>query len=319
MKTKIRNLGIAFILSTLGFGLNASESGLFTAFHAVVEEPLEVESWMLEVDYFETNSAELETMIDIDNESGLELEDWMFKSSNFEVDASVFGNMLVIEEEPILEMETWMTEPGYFETGISELKIMVQADIEPSLELEDWMTEERNFETSAPEFTYTLKTEFEPSLALESWMIDMKFFEAGISDSNESTVVEIAMSNPDFSILVEAVSKAGLVEALSTSGPFTVFAPTNAAFKSLFNQLDISGIKDISTDQLKSILTYHVVSGKLMSTDLSNSSVSTLDDGKIIKIDISNGVKINDSKVTNADISGNNGVIHVIDKVLIPN
>jgi transforming growth factor-beta-induced protein len=137
------------------------------------------------------------------------------------------------------------------------------------------------------------------------------------NDSGSSTVVEIAVSNPDFSILVEAVTKAGLAEALSAEGPFTVFAPTNAAFKSLFSQLGVSGIKDLSAEQLTPILTYHVVAGKVMSTDLSNTSVATLN-GQKIEVDLSNGVKINDSKVTTADISGSNGVIHVIDRVLLP-
>ncbi len=138
------------------------------------------------------------------------------------------------------------------------------------------------------------------------------------ADGSSSTVVEIAVSNPDFSILVEAVSKAGLVEALSADGPFTVFAPTNAAFESLFSQLGVSGIKDLTAEQLTPILTYHVVAGKVMSTDLSNTSVATLNDGKKIKISLTNGVQINDSKVVAADISGKNGVIHAIDKVLIP-
>lgn len=137
-------------------------------------------------------------------------------------------------------------------------------------------------------------------------------------DSGSSTVVEIAVSNPDFSILVEAVKKAELVDALSAEGPFTVFAPTNEAFQSLFSQLGVSGIEDLSAEQLTPILTYHVVAGKVMSTDLSNSSVATLN-GQKIKIDLTDGVKINESKVVAADVEGKNGVIHVIDRVLLPN
>jgi len=139
----------------------------------------------------------------------------------------------------------------------------------------------------------------------------------GKSDSSSSTVVEIAAGNPDFSILVDAVKKADLAGALSAEGPFTVFAPTNEAFNALFKQLGIDGIKDLTAEQLTPILTYHVVAGKVMSGDLSNTSVATLN-GKKIKIDLTNGVMINDSKVVTADISGKNGVIHVIDKVLIP-
>lgn len=134
---------------------------------------------------------------------------------------------------------------------------------------------------------------------------------------SSSNVVEIAISNPDFSTLVEAVTKADLAGALSAEGPFTVFAPTNEAFVKLFKQLGVNGIQDLTAEQLTPILTYHVVSGEVMSSDLTNTSVQTLN-GKKIKVDLSNGVHINDSEVIKADIKGKNGVIHVIDKVLIP-
>jgi transforming growth factor-beta-induced protein len=154
-------------------------------------------------------------------------------------------------------------------------------------------------------------------LNIESWMIDSNAFDSKKADAAAGTVVDIAVANSDFSILVEAVTKADLAGALSAEGPFTVFAPTNEAFKVLFKQLGVSGVSDLTAEQLTPILTYHVVSGKVMSKDLSNTSVATLN-GQKIKIDITNGVKINDSKVTTADISGTNGVVHVIDKVLMP-
>lgn len=171
-------------------------------------------------------------------------------------------------------------------------------------------------ETEKSSFAMIEVPEYE--LNLESWMVDAANFDFKKSVTNSSSVVEIAASNPDFSILVEAVTKANLGEALSADGPFTVFAPTNDAFKSLFKELGVSGIKDLSADQLAPILKYHVVSGKVMSTDLTNTKVATLN-GKKIKVDLSDGVKINDSHVVKADITGSNGVIHVIDKVLIPN
>ena len=158
----------------------------------------------------------------------------------------------------------------------------------------------------------------EAALSVENWMVDLDLFESPKFETAAGTVVDIAVSNSDFSILVEAVTKAGLAAALSADGPFTVFAPTNEAFTALFKQLGVSGIKDLTAEQLTPILTYHVVSGKVMSTDLTNTSVATLN-GQKIKIDISNGVKINESNVTTADISGTNGVVHVIDRVLIPN
>ncbi len=138
-----------------------------------------------------------------------------------------------------------------------------------------------------------------------------------VGDSSSSTVVEIAVSNPDFSTLVEAVTKADLAGALSADGPFTVFAPTNEAFDKLFKQLGVKGVQDLTAEQLTPILTYHVVSGEVMSNDLSNTMVATLN-GKNIKVDLTEGVHINDSRVIKADIQGKNGVIHVIDKVLIP-
>jgi len=157
----------------------------------------------------------------------------------------------------------------------------------------------------------------EPTIELESWMTDFTLFEIANGNESAGTVVEIAVSNPDFSTLVEAVTKADLAGALSADGPFTVFAPTNEAFNKLFKQLGVKGIQDLSAEQLTPILTYHVISGKVMSGDLSNTSVTTLN-GKKIKIDLSEGVHINDSNVIKADIQGTNGVVHVIDKVLIP-
>lgn len=158
----------------------------------------------------------------------------------------------------------------------------------------------------------------EADLTVENWMVDLDLFGLPTAETAAGTVVDIAVANSDFSILVEAVTKAGLAGALSSEGPFTVFAPTNDAFKALFKELGVKGVSDLTAEQLTPILTYHVVSGKVMSTDLSNTSVATLN-GQKIKIDIYNGVKINESKVTKADISGTNGVVHVIDRVLIPN
>jgi len=154
-------------------------------------------------------------------------------------------------------------------------------------------------------------------LNFETWMFEVDNFSEVKSKASAGTVVDIAVANSDFSILVEAVTKAGLAGALSAQGPFTVFAPTNEAFNALFKQLGVGGVKDLTAEQLTPILTYHVVSGKVMSTDLTNTSVATLN-GQKIKIDLSNGVKINERKVTKADISGSNGVVHVIDRVLLP-
>lgn len=131
------------------------------------------------------------------------------------------------------------------------------------------------------------------------------------------TVVDLAIDNSNFSILVEAVVKAGLAETLMGDGPFTIFAPTNAAFEELFAQLNISGVQDLTKDQLVPILLYHVVSGNVRSTDLSTSKVATLNGD--ISINVGSTVTINEStNVLLTDVQGVNGVVHVIDKVLLP-
>jgi len=117
---------------------------------------------------------------------------------------------------------------------------------------------------------------------------------------------------------VQAVVKAGLVDALSSEGPFTVFAPTNDAFEALFTQLGVTGIDDLTAEQLTPILMYHVVSGNVLSTELTSGEVGTLNANSNLTVDLSSGVKINESAVVAADIQGANGVVHVIDKVLIP-
>ena len=133
------------------------------------------------------------------------------------------------------------------------------------------------------------------------------------------TVVDIAIANPTFSILVEAVVKAELVEALSGDGPFTVFAPTNTAFEELFEALDVTGIADLTKEQLVPILTYHVVNGNVLAANVTTGSVETLNEGNSIDIVVGDGVTIDeDSNVIITDVQGSNGVIHVIDKVLLP-
>lgn len=135
-----------------------------------------------------------------------------------------------------------------------------------------------------------------------------------------STVVEIAIADERFSILVEAVSKAGLVDALSAEGPYTVFAPTNDAFNALFEDLGVNGVEDLTADQLTPILLYHVLNGKVMAEDVETGKVATLNDdaSMSIKADKSGVMIDGSSNVIIADVEGSNGVIHVIDMVLLP-
>ena len=129
-------------------------------------------------------------------------------------------------------------------------------------------------------------------------------------------IIETAVSNPDFSTLVTAIKAAGLVDTLSGVGPFTVFAPTNAAFAKIPKDTLQAVLADKA--KLSSILTYHVVAGKVMSKDVASLTEATTIQGSKIKIDTKHGVMINDAKVTTADIECSNGVIHVIDTVLMP-
>lgn len=131
------------------------------------------------------------------------------------------------------------------------------------------------------------------------------------------TVVDLAINNPSFSILVQAVVKAELVETLSGAGSFTVFAPTDAAFQQLFADLGVDGIADLTKEQLTPILLYHVVSGNVMSGELSTGNVATLNGD--IAVNVGSAVTINGStQVVLTDVQGSNGVVHVIDKVLLP-
>lgn len=129
-------------------------------------------------------------------------------------------------------------------------------------------------------------------------------------------IVDTAVNAGSFNTLVAAVKAAGLVDTLKAEGPFTVFAPTDEAFAKLPEGTVDSLLKDIP--KLKKILTYHVVSGKVLAADVVKLKSATTVEGSDVKIDASNGVKINDATVATPDVAADNGVIHVIDTVLIP-
>lgn len=131
-------------------------------------------------------------------------------------------------------------------------------------------------------------------------------------------IVDIAAGNADFSTLVAAVKAAGLVETLKGDGPFTVFAPTNAAFSALPEGTVETLLKPENKDKLIAILTYHVVAGKVMAADVKTGQVASVQGGKLdIKVG-DTGVTVDGAKVVKTDIVGSNGVIHVIDKVILP-
>lgn len=138
--------------------------------------------------------------------------------------------------------------------------------------------------------------------------------------TESKSIVEIAAGNSDFSTLVAAVKAAGLVETLSGKGPFTVFAPTNAAFAKLPKETVESLLKPENKDKLVAILTYHVVPGKVMAADVVKVTEAKSVQGQAIKVQVADGkVKLNGSStVVKTDIGASNGVIHVIDTVILP-
>ena len=142
------------------------------------------------------------------------------------------------------------------------------------------------------------------------------------SDTTEMTkevgnIVEVAQGNADFSTLVAAVVAADLAETLSGEVPFTVFAPTNAAFEALPAGLLEKLLLPENKETLVKILTYHVVQSKVMAADVAAGEVTTVE-GSTFEITTMGGVKVNTANVTATDVPASNGVIHVIDAVLVP-
>lgn len=140
-----------------------------------------------------------------------------------------------------------------------------------------------------------------------------------MTETSTPDIVDTAIAAGSFGTLVAAVQAAGLVDTLKSDGPFTVFAPTDAAFAALPAGTVESLLKPENKDQLAAVLTYHVVAGKVMSADIAGQTlnVDTVN-GQQLAVDASNGVMINNATVTSADIEASNGVIHVIDTVLLP-
>ncbi len=132
-------------------------------------------------------------------------------------------------------------------------------------------------------------------------------------------LVDTAAGAGSFNTLVAAVEAAGLVETLKGEGPFTVFAPTDEAFAALPEGTVENLLKPENKDQLIAILTYHVLPGKVMAGDIAGKTMDAETvNGQSLAVNATEGVMINEATVTAADVSASNGVIHVIDKVLLP-
>ncbi|MEO0370924.1 MAG: fasciclin domain-containing protein [Pseudomonadota bacterium] len=136
--------------------------------------------------------------------------------------------------------------------------------------------------------------------------------------AQDADIVDTAVAAGSFGTLVAAVQAAGLVDTLKGEGPFTVFAPTDEAFAALPKGTVDSLLQPENKDQLVSILTYHVVPGKVMSTDLSDGMTATTVQGSDVTIGTEGGVTVNGANVVAADVEASNGVIHVIDAVILP-
>lgn len=152
-------------------------------------------------------------------------------------------------------------------------------------------------------------------LALSALVFSTAVFAGSMAKKD---IVETAVEAGTFNTLVAAVQAADLVETLQSEGPFTVFAPTDEAFAALPEGTVDNLLKPENKDQLVEILTYHVVPGKVMSTDLTADTMATTAQGTDVEILVGEGVTVNGAAVVTPDVEASNGVIHVIDAVILP-
>ncbi|OUL26582.1 beta-Ig-H3/fasciclin [Nostoc sp. T09] len=142
---------------------------------------------------------------------------------------------------------------------------------------------------------------------------------AGSSNTQSKNLVALAESNASFTTLTKALKAAGLTATLEGKDNFTIFAPTDAAFSKLPQDAVRDLLKPENKEVLVKILTYHVVPGKVLASDLKSGEVKSVEGGAInVKVDPATGVKVNEANVTQTDITGSNGVIHAIDQVILP-
>jgi uncharacterized surface protein with fasciclin (FAS1) repeats len=155
-------------------------------------------------------------------------------------------------------------------------------------------------------------------MKLRSLFVTLALATGLVASASAKTVVDLAVGSPDHTTLVAAVKAAGLVETLSGPGPFTIFAPTNAAFAKLPAGTVESLLKPENKAKLVAILTYHVVPAKVLAADVKSGPAPTVNGQPLtLKVDAA-GVMVNNAKVIATDLVGSNGVIHVIDTVILP-
>lgn len=155
--------------------------------------------------------------------------------------------------------------------------------------------------------------------AISGLVFSASFSVAAAGAKEQKDIVEIAAGNNSFSTLVAAVKAAGLVDVLQGEGPYTVFAPTNEAFAKLPAGTVESLLKPENRDKLVAILTYHVVPGKVLAKDVIGLKNAKTVQGQAVKVTVSDaGVMIDGARIVATDINAENGVIHVIDSVILP-
>ncbi len=187
--------------------------------------------------------------------------------------------------------------------------VLLPPDVDPAALLESDMSED---EMSEDEMSEDEMSEDEMSEG------DMSEDETVAEATDQGTIVDVAVGAGEFTTLVAAVEAAGLVDTLSGEGPFTVFAPTDDAFAALPPELIEALLLPENQEVLAQILTYHVVAGEVLSTDIAAGDVETVE-GSTIAVGVDGGtVTVNDATVIAADVTADNGVIHVIDTVLLP-
>lgn len=168
-----------------------------------------------------------------------------------------------------------------------------------------------------PSFAETKAKDVKPMANCEN-KDSKKDMKAGLTATKSKTIVDIASENGSFTTLVAAVKAAGLVETLSGKGPFTVFAPTDEAFKALPKGTVEMLLKPENKAKLVKVLTYHVVAGKVMAKDVKPGDVKTVEGSTFTVKAMDGKVMVNAANVTQTDIPASNGVIHVIDMVILP-
>jgi uncharacterized surface protein with fasciclin (FAS1) repeats len=141
---------------------------------------------------------------------------------------------------------------------------------------------------------------------------------AAAAPASEQTIVDLAVGTPELSTLVAAVQAADLAGTLAGPGPFTVFAPVNAAFEALPPGTVETLLEPANREQLRGVLTYHVVPGRILSSDLTDGARVTTVEGTELTIDLDGGPSVNGAAILSADIMASNGVVHLIDAVLVP-